>query len=62
MFHEKVMQYCNENNLSISAFEEKCNLSNGLVGKWKTNNYTPCIATLKKIASATGIPIEKWIE
>lgn len=62
MFFEKVDKYCKENNLSISAFEKKCDLPNGLVGKWKLNSYTPCVATLKKISNATGIPIEKWIE
>lgn len=62
MFHEKVTKYCEENNLSASAFEKKCDLPNGLVGKWKANNYMPCVSTLKKISDATGIPIEKWIE
>lgn len=60
MYH-KISKYCSENNLSIRAFEEKCNLSNGTVSGWK-NGGNPSIETLKKIANATQIPIEKWLE
>lgn len=62
MFYEKVVAYCKENNLSDRAFEEKCGLSNGNVQKWKKLGFNPAILTLKKIANATGIPVEKWIE
>ena len=47
--------------MSISAFEEKCGLSNGLVGKWKEKGYEPSVSTLQKIESATKIPIKKWL-
>ena len=61
MVYKKVIEYCKENKLSISAFEQKCNLSNGLVGKWADINCEPSIPTLQKIANATGVPIEKWL-
>lgn len=59
--YNKISQYCNKNNLSIKAFEEKCGLSNGTVNGWK-NGGNPSVETLKKIAKATKIPIEKWVE
>ena len=48
--------------MSISAFEKKCNLPNGLVGKWKEKGYEPSISTLQKIEKVTNIPISKWLE
>lgn len=60
MYYRKVFNYCKENNLSIKSFEEKCGLANGTVGGWK-NGGKPSIPTLQKIASATGISIEKWL-
>jgi transcriptional regulator with XRE-family HTH domain len=61
MVYSKVVKYCKDNNLSISAFEQKCNLPNGLVGKWRDIKCEPSIPTLQKISSATGISIEKWL-
>lgn len=61
MVYNNVIEYCSKNNMSISAFEEKCGLSNGLVGKWKEKGYEPSVSTLQKIESATKIPIKKWL-
>lgn len=62
MVYQNVINYCNENNISIMAFEQKCGLPNGLVGKWKDKNFEPSISTLQKIVSATNIPIEEWVK
>lgn len=62
MVYSKVIEYCERNNMSISAFEQKCGLPNGLVGKWREKNFEPSISTLQKIASATKISIHKWLE
>lgn len=61
LFYKKVMDYCTENNLTVMAFEKKCGLSNGTVGKWE-NGGNPNIKTLNKIVAATKIPVEKWLE
>lgn len=55
------MDYCNQNRLSVSAFEKKCGLANGTVGKWKDGG-NPSLETLQKIVAATDIPIEKWMK
>ena len=59
MIYNKIMDYCNQNRLSVSAFEKKCGLANGTVRKWKDGG-NPSLETLQKIVSATCIPIEEW--
>ena len=61
LFYEKVTKYCEDNNITVCAFEKMCDLPNGLVSKWKETRY-PTVETLNKIASATKIPISEWIK
>lgn len=61
MIYNKIINYCNKNNLSISAFEKKCEIGNGTIGRWKSES-NPSLDTLQKIATVTGIPIEEWIK
>ena len=61
LIYNKIINYCNENGLSVSAFEKKCGLANGTVGKWKDGG-NPSLETLQKIVSATGISIEEWMK
>ena len=61
VIYKKIIHYSNKNNLSISAFERKCGLANGTVGKWKDGG-NPSLETLQKIVMATGIPIEEWMK
>ena len=61
MFYEKVVDYCKKNNLSISAFENKCDIGNGTIGRWKNDDSKPSLSTLEKIESFTGIPVKDWI-
>ena len=61
MIYKKIMNYCNQNSLSVSAFEKKCGLANGTVGKWRDGG-NPSLETLQKIVSATGVPISEWIK
>lgn len=48
--------------MSVMAFEQKCGLKNGTVGKWKDGKYAPRFSSLEKIAKATNIPISQWVE
>ena len=61
LIYNKIMDYCNQNSLSVLAFEKKCGLTNGTVGKWKDGG-NPSLETLQKIVSATGIPIDEWMK
>lgn len=60
LIYQKIMEYCDKNNLSIAGFERKCGLSNGTVSGWK-NGSNPSLDSLYKIESATKIPIKKWL-
>lgn len=61
MIYPKVIEYCNKNGLSVSAFEKKCGLTNGTVNGWKAKGSNPSIKSLQKIEAATKIPIKKWL-
>lgn len=61
MIYNKIIKYCNENSLSVSAFEKKCGLANGTVGKWKDGG-NPSLETLHKIVLTTCIPIDEWMK
>lgn len=61
MIYNKIVKYCNENSLSVSAFEKKCGLANGTVGKWKDGG-NPSLETLHKIVLTTCIPIDEWMK
>mgnify|MGYP004460305847 FL=1 len=60
MIYEKIIKYCEENGISICAFEKKCDIGNGTIGRWK-NGSKPTIDTLKKIEKATGISISELV-
>ena len=61
MIYNRIINYCNQNSLSVSAFEKKCGLANGTVGKWRDGG-NPSLETLQKIVSATGVSISEWIK
>ena len=58
MFYEKIVAYCESNDMSISEFEKRCGIGNGVVGRWRNNKSSPSIRTLKKIESTLGVSIK----
>lgn len=62
MVYQNICDYCSRNSISIAAFERMCGLGNGSVGKWEDDKFKPTLQTLEKIAKATAIPVQKWIE
>jgi transcriptional regulator with XRE-family HTH domain len=62
MIYQKVVAYCEKNCMSVSAFEKKCDIGNGTVGRWKGDFSKPSLSTLEKMQKATGIPISVWIQ
>ena len=61
MIYKKITDYCSKNNLSISAFEKRCGIGNGTIAKWESES-NPSLDSLEKIATATGIPLSKWLK
>ena len=62
MLYERIVEYCERNGMTISAFEKHCELANGTVAKWKANPSSAKVETVMRIVARTGIPIQKWIE
>ena len=60
MLYEKVLKYCLENKISLSAFERECGLGNATIKGWRTSN--PRIDSLQKVAKRMGVSIEKLLE
>ena len=60
MIYKKIMKYCEENHLSIAAFEKKCNIGNGTIGRWEKGSK-PSLDTLKKIEKETGITVSELV-
>ena len=64
VIYSKVIRYCSENNLSISAFEKLCAIGNGTISRWNPaldKPSKPDIATLEKISQATGMTLADLI-
>ena len=61
MIYQKVIEYCNKNNMSIHSFEQKCEIGNGTIARWATGSR-PSLESLEKISKVTKIPVKKWIE
>lgn len=59
--YKKVVAYCKKEEISICAFEKKCGLGNGTVGRWKNGCSHPSMTTLEKIAKHTQISISEWL-
>lgn len=61
MVYQKILKYCKENNLSISAFEKKCGIGNGTISAWKDGSV-PSLRTLEKIEKTTGITVSELVK
>ena len=64
MIYSKVIQYCSDNNLSLSAFEKLCEIGNGTISRWNPDldePSKPSLDTLEKISKHTGISLADLI-
>lgn len=61
MIFEKVKKYCEDNKLSIAAFEKLCGIGNGTVARWESDESRPSLQSLEKMQQATGIGIAEWL-
>lgn len=61
LIYPKIVKYCEENSISISAFEKKCDIGNGTIARWEKESK-PSLDSLEKIASVTGIPLAEWLK
>ena len=57
MFWNKIIELCNNNDISPSKLCEILNFSNATATKWK-NGATPHDSTLKKVADYFNVPVD----
>lgn len=55
--YEKILKFCDDKDISISAFERICGVANGYVNKLKTS--TPGVRFVKRASQVMGISIEE---
>lgn len=60
MIYENILKYAKEKGMSIQSVEKACNLSNGIISKWKENN-NPKLDNLRRVADCLGVSIEQLI-
>lgn len=58
----RVLQYCSDNGIAVYRFEQICGIGNGSVQKWRDGLCSPNLETIKKISTATGIPVSEWVK
>lgn len=60
MIYENVKSLADKKKLSISEIEEKAELGNGTIGKWRT--FKPNLANLEKVANVLGVPVTRLLK
>lgn len=61
MIYDNILKHAKEKGMSIQSIEKACNLSNGLISKWRDNN-NPKLDNLRRVADCLGVSIEQLIE
>jgi len=59
---EKIKKAIKKTGLTQTAFEKKYNISENLISSWIHGKRNPSITSLNKIAEATKIPLEYFLE
>ena len=63
VFVDNIQNYCRSKQITIAQFERQCNLSNGIVDKWKKGkNNSPSLQTLMRIQAGTGFAYSRWLK
>lgn len=61
MILDRIKDYCNKENLSIYAFEEKYEFGNGTIAEWGKDSM-PSMKSLMKISEIIGIPLSELVK
>lgn len=61
MLGDKIKQICKEKGIQQKEIAKALNVANQTVSMWVRNNREPDIETIKKIASALGVPVSELI-
>lgn len=57
--YDKIKKLCDERDLTIMEVEQRAEVGNGLIGKWRES--TPNMTTLVKVAKVLGVTVDELI-
>jgi len=60
VIYDNVKIFCEQQNLTIMALEQKAGLANGTIGGWR--NSKPMAESLLKVSQVLGVPMEKLMK
>lgn len=62
LIYENIKRLCAEKNVTICSLEKMCGIANGTIGKWASNNASPRIDTVVKIARFFGVSVDSLVK
>ena len=60
MIYDNIVKIAKEKGLTIQTIEKSCDLSNGIISKWKENN-NPKIDKLLRVANFLDVTVEQLL-
>lgn len=61
MIYENIKRLADENDMTIQEIEKKCNLSNGIIAKWRENS-NPKVQHLKAVAVMFNVTVDELLK
>lgn len=60
MLLDKILLFCEQNNIPLYVFERDCGIGNGTIARWKTSN--PRLDSLQKVAKHMNTTVEDLLK
>ncbi len=60
MIYENVVELSKTKNMTLSDIEEKADLGNGTISKWKESS--PKVSTLQAVAKVLGVSVSRLLK
>lgn len=60
MIYDNIVKYAKDKGYTLQGIEKACDLSNGIISKWRENN-NPKLENLKRVANYLGVSVEQLI-
>lgn len=62
MVYNNLKAICQEKGLTFQEVEQRANLGVGCLSRWKDDNVSPKVKTLKKVAEVIGVSIADLVK
>lgn len=61
MIYDNIKRLADERNMTIQEVEKRCNIGNGVIGKWKDSG-NPKIKHLKTVADLFNVTVDELLK